>query len=354
MKKLEQQDKTKDDIQTTFTSSPTKFVINPTSSFEGEEQADDLCQPKTLMNQKEAAEPQLTKFQEETQLVPISDLMEVDSNVINYGQFICGKILGSTLLLSNVSEEDQIVTMNISQQKVYDCDVIFGQYNRHELPFKYKDGTTIKNSETEFNCWFIENPISKELQKSITLKIGPNMSQEFIIVVKAPKNRIQSRIVSFIDITMTEDQISGTQTGDKQLTRDKDGNVALKEVAPSRKMDVLLLGYLDNPKIKCIKQLFNKQANTEIIPLVVRKTQGVQKFKLPFKNLSQYLDSDIEFAFIRTQNQNGQQKQQLEPIDCLSFYCQPNQLKINAEQVAILGVQVKVNNEMLTDETRVN
>ena len=93
-------------------------------------------------------------------------------------------------MLSNVSKEDQIVTMNISKDKSYACDTIFGQYNREELPFSYKDGTHIKNSEVEFNCWFIENPVSKELQKTITIKIGPQMQQEFIIVVKAPKNRL--------------------------------------------------------------------------------------------------------------------------------------------------------------------
>ena len=137
--------------------------------------------------------------------MPITDILEIDSNVINYGQFICGKILGSTLLLSNISNKDQIVTMSISREKNFPCDQIFGQYNRDELPFQYKDGTLIKNSEIEFNCWFIENPVSKELQKNITIKIGPQMSQEFIIVVKAPKNRLQSRVVSFIDINLTHD-----------------------------------------------------------------------------------------------------------------------------------------------------
>ena len=38
--------------------------------------------------------------------VDISAVIDVDSNVINYGQFICGKILGSTLLLSNLSGKD--------------------------------------------------------------------------------------------------------------------------------------------------------------------------------------------------------------------------------------------------------
>lgn len=65
-------------------------------------------------------------------------------------------------------------------------------------------------------------------------------------------------------------------------------------------MDILLLGFLDNPRIKCIKQLVNKASGQEIISLAVRKMSSVQKFKLPFKNLSNYLDSEIEFAFIRT------------------------------------------------------
>ena len=68
-------------------------------------------------------------------------------------------------------------------------------------------------------------------------------------------------------------------------------------------MEVLLLGFLDNPRIKCMKQLFNKTANSELVSLAVKKTQGIQKFKLPFKNMSNYLDSDIEFAFIRTQKE---------------------------------------------------
>lgn len=89
-------------------------MINPSTTVENEEQADDLCQPKSLLNTKDAVEPKLTSFQEQEQVVPIADLIEVDSNVINYGQFICGKILGSTLMLSNISQEDQIVTMNVS------------------------------------------------------------------------------------------------------------------------------------------------------------------------------------------------------------------------------------------------
>ena len=101
------------------------------------------------------------------------DFLDIDSNVINYGQFVCGKILGSTLLLSNISSEDQIITMKVSRTPEFNCDAIFGQYNRDELPFEYEDGSKITNSEIEYNCWYIENPVSKDLQKQITLKMGP-------------------------------------------------------------------------------------------------------------------------------------------------------------------------------------
>ena len=83
----------------------------------------------------------MTQTQLEEKPIEINDILDVDSNVINYGQFICGKILGSTLLLSNISENDQIISMNISKKEQFPADEIFGQYNRDELPFSYQDGT---------------------------------------------------------------------------------------------------------------------------------------------------------------------------------------------------------------------
>ena len=56
-----------------------------------------------------------------------------------------------------------------------------------------------------------------------------------------------------------------------------------------------------------------------MVQLAVKITGGVQKFKLPFKNLSQYLDSEVEFAFIKTQQKAGEAESDklLEPIECL-------------------------------------
>ena len=50
-----------------------------------------------LGSQKSLQEASMTQTQLEEKPIEINDILDVDSNVINYGQFICGKILGSTL-----------------------------------------------------------------------------------------------------------------------------------------------------------------------------------------------------------------------------------------------------------------
>lgn len=63
--------------------------------------------PKSLLTSKsDNKEIVQTETQEEKNVVDINEILDIDSNVINYGQFICGKILGSTLLLTNISNEE--------------------------------------------------------------------------------------------------------------------------------------------------------------------------------------------------------------------------------------------------------
>ena len=42
-----------------------------------------------------------------------------------------------------------------------------------QLPFSLDKSDTISNSECKHEAWYIENPVSKELTKRITLKLGP-------------------------------------------------------------------------------------------------------------------------------------------------------------------------------------
>ena len=56
------------------------------------------------------------------------------------------------------------------------------------------------NSEMKYESWYIENPVSKELTKRITLKLGPKSEQEFIIVVKSPLVKKTENMISIINI----------------------------------------------------------------------------------------------------------------------------------------------------------
>lgn len=60
----------------------------------------------------------------------------------------------------------------------------------------------IVNSEIKHEAWYIENPISKELTKRITLKLGPRAEQEFIIVVRAPSVKKSENLMSSINISL--------------------------------------------------------------------------------------------------------------------------------------------------------
>ena len=63
-----------------------------------------------------------------------------------------------------------------------------------------KKQDNIVNSEIKHEAWFIENPISKELTKRITLKLGPKAEQDFIIVVRSPNSRKCENLLSIINI----------------------------------------------------------------------------------------------------------------------------------------------------------
>lgn len=81
-------------------------------------------------------------------------------------------MLGSTLIITNKSKDEHIIELCLDNESdSYNSKEIFGPYNKDELPFIGKDKETI-NSEKEYSCWYIENPVCKELCKSLTLKIG--------------------------------------------------------------------------------------------------------------------------------------------------------------------------------------
>jgi hypothetical protein len=106
MKNLEEREnqENQENIETQYKKSPERVVSQEDLS---KEDCADQEVKSLLMAKDQASKPVMTELQQDNlNVAEITEILDVDSNVINYGQFICGKILGSTLLLTNVSEED--------------------------------------------------------------------------------------------------------------------------------------------------------------------------------------------------------------------------------------------------------
>lgn len=114
-----------------------------------------------------------------SRIVDVNKVIFVDSYILNYSQFFPGKLLGSTLNVGNLSNAEQIVELSIDSNSFqFNKKQINEKFGNPELPFVLdaendKKSDTIVNSEIKHESWYIENPISKELTKRITLKLGP-------------------------------------------------------------------------------------------------------------------------------------------------------------------------------------
>lgn len=203
----------------------------------------------------------------------------------------------------------------------------------------------MKNSENEFECWYIENPHSKQLHKSLTLKMGPQSEQEFIIVLKVPQRKQSHNMASYIDVKLrTQETKEQEELIEKVLRRSHSelGEQELKAKKKSYKLkQVLLVGMLDNPLIQCVKSMDDSNNNCQVIPLAIKKQSGQQKFRIPFKNFSVKADADVDFSFVRIQKRADDEEEK-SILDYLEFFCQPSTLKLNGGQQQLLNVLVKV------------
>jgi len=145
----------------------------------------------------------------------IDSVLYTDTKVMNFGSYLPGgKLLGSNLTVQNITNCEQIIELSVDSSsfryKIDDLYQVFPAIQKNSkgsatqvkqdkegdvLPFdidqlKQSDKSSkldfIKNSEYIHEAWFVENPVSRELTKRITLKLGPMAQQDFIIVNRSP------------------------------------------------------------------------------------------------------------------------------------------------------------------------
>lgn len=211
----------------------------------------------------------------------LSKVLFVDSTILNYATFFPGKLLGSTLTVGNLTNCEQIVELAVDAQTyTYSKKSLRERWrltadNESSLPFslneaggKKQNSENVVNSEIKHEAWYIENPISKELTKRITLKLGPKAEQEFIIVVRSPSTNIKRgacNMLSVINIgvlTYADEQFglrdsfedflkANYSNSMKEFLRDR------KKLSQYQKVEILLAGKVDVPSITCPKELYD-------------------------------------------------------------------------------------------------
>lgn len=135
--------------------------------------------------------------------------------------------------------------------------------------------------------WWIENPVSKDLTKRITIKLGPKAEQEFVVVLKAPNARRSQNLVSKISLsllTYADEQFGVKQTFEDYLRTHFKGSMKeflrdRKPLAQAQAMQILLASRVEIPQLVCHKSLMmtpvdDLVAPSPVIPLVVRKDAG--------------------------------------------------------------------------------
>lgn len=171
-----------------------------------------------------------------------------------------GKLLGSTLSVVNESPFEQIVELSIDAASFnFNKKTISEKFDVTELPFSFENSSDVKkkvtgnstpassqqsnnenvvNSEFKHECWYIENPISRELTKRITLKLGPKAEQEFIVVLRCPSNNVRrlENLLSIINIgllTYADEEFGGRDSFEDLLKIRYQGS--MKEFLRDRK-----------------------------------------------------------------------------------------------------------------------
>ena len=65
------------------------------------------------------------------------------------------------------------------------ADQLFAPFCPEDLPFKTsaKDTSRAVNSQKKYNCWSIENPVNRTLQKSFVFTLAPFDKKDFVVVL---------------------------------------------------------------------------------------------------------------------------------------------------------------------------
>ena len=96
-------------------------------------------------------------------------ILSIDTDILSYGRFISGRILGSQLTLTNNSSKMRTFTVQVNSDsfKSSAYDMLKAYYSK-DLPLQLKPDASLKNL---YKYWQIEHPDSKQLLNKITIDL---------------------------------------------------------------------------------------------------------------------------------------------------------------------------------------
>ena len=203
------------------------------------------------------------------QIIDLKKLIATDAHILNYGSFLVGKMLACNLKISNISEEDISIDLSFDQSQYLSSSGL----PIHKLTSVEQMGSKAINSEKKYSCWFFEDSDSKDLVKSMNISIEKECTSEILVVFKSPKISKAERLYSIINIIKS----------------------AKNESLIQKSMKIVLHANLETPMLSCCKELNTLDGRLQLIPLVVKKDIGVNRFRIPFKNQGNF-ELNIEFS----------------------------------------------------------
>eukprot|EP00826_Nyctotherus_ovalis_P027848 TRINITY_DN2181_c0_g1_i7.p1 TRINITY_DN2181_c0_g1~~TRINITY_DN2181_c0_g1_i7.p1 ORF type:complete len:337 (-),score=83.03 TRINITY_DN2181_c0_g1_i7:155-1165(-) len=244
----------------------------------------------------------------------IANLIEADTNYLNFGVFYPGKIFKCNLALTNITEHTHIISVYFDSSSAHFEESLLP---KAALPegLQYP----IANSEKTNGCWhFMLSPSNKTFDKSFSASLAPHETIQFGVVIKSPCINRPQRFFSLVKVCLSEEDLMS-----QLLDSGKDSLAVLSEAE------------VVTPKLECCKELIHDPTGMKIVPLVIKCDSNIQRLRVPFKNAG---GRDLELILNVLRYPAPDESSDAEPLAVCR--CLPNTAKIPSGAISFISICV--------------
>ena len=180
------------------------------------------------------------------------NLIEADTNYLNFGAFYPGKIFKCNVSLTNTTVHTHTISVSFDHSANFNRGQFLRGSPENTLPDSLE--FPVRNSEPWQNCWyFMLSPSNKTFEKTFSVDLPPHETVQFGVVIKSPCITKPQKYFSAVKIELSEEDLMS-----QLLTNERDSIYILSEAK------------IMTPKLECCRELVHVQTGLKIIPLVVK------------------------------------------------------------------------------------